>query len=247
MWKRRWSLAVAALLALTATALVGAACGGDDDDETPSPAASASKTATTSASASAAAQSSPTTTKVPDPVTLRLGYFPNVTHAQALVMTGDGSLQKELGETVKLDTKVFNAGPAVIEAMFAGEIDASFIGPNPAINGFQRSNGEALRIVSGAASAGALFVVRPEANITAAKDLAGKKFATPQLGGTQDVALRAYLQDNGLKTKDKGGDVTILPTANADTLTLFQKGEIDGAWVPEPWGTRLILEAGGKV
>src|SRR6185503_7346203 len=130
---------------------------------------------------------------------------------------------------------------------FAGDIDATFVGPNPAINGFQKSSGAEVRIVAGAASAGALLVVRPAANINTAKDLAGKKLATPQLGNTQDVALRAYIKQNGLKSKEDGGNVTILPTANADTLTLFKKGDIDGAWAPEPWASRLILEAGGKI
>ncbi|MEP6870975.1 MAG: ABC transporter substrate-binding protein [Anaerolineaceae bacterium] len=181
------------------------------------------------------------------PMTLRLGYFANVTHAPAVLGVSDGSFQADLGANVKLETKIFNAGPAAIEAMFAGELDAAFVGPNPAINGFQRSHGDEVRIVAGAASGGALLIVRPQANINSAKDLAGKKIATPQLGNTQDVALRSYLLKNGLKPKEDGGNVTILPTANADQLTLFQKGEIDGAWAPEPWATRLILEANGKV
>jgi NitT/TauT family transport system substrate-binding protein len=179
--------------------------------------------------------------------TIRLGYFPNVTHAVALVGTGRGTFQEALGSDATLDLKTFNAGPAMIEALFAGEIDIGYIGPNPAINGYVKSNGEALRIVAGASSGGALFIVRPEANIKAAADLAGKKFATPQLGGTQDVALRHYLQENGLSTADQGGNVTIIPTQNPDILTLFQQGQIDGAWVPEPWAARLVLEGNGEV
>ena len=212
-------------LLISAGTLLAAACGGDDASTEPT-----------------AGSGSPE-----KPVTLRLGYFANVTHAPAVIGVADGSFQAELGPDVKLATKVFNAGPAAIEAMFAGELDAAFVGPNPAINGFQRSNGKEVRIVAGATSGGALLIVRPEANINSAKDLAGKKIATPQLGNTQDVALRSYLLKNGLKPKEKGGNVTVLPTANADQLTLFQKGEIDGAWAPEPWATRLILEAGGKV
>jgi NitT/TauT family transport system substrate-binding protein len=228
---KNWLIGLIALIALVAA--VG--CGGDDDDddtgEAPSPAGStaASPTART------------------EPVTLRLGYFPNITHAPALVGVKDGTFKQELGELVTLETKTFNAGPSVIEALFAGEIDISFIGPNPAINGFVQSKGEALRIIVGATSGGALLVVRPEANITTAKDFANKRIATPQLGNTQDVALRAWLQDNGLKAKEQGGNVTVLPTENATALTLFQKGEIDGAWVPEPWATRLVQQAGGKV
>ena len=192
--------------------------------------------------------STTTSTDGPEkPVTLRLGYFANVTHAPAVLGVADGSFRAELGSNIKLETKVFNAGPAAIEAMFAGELDAAFLGPNPAINGFQRSNGKEVRIVAGAASGGALLIVRPEANINSAKELANKKIATPQLGNTQDVALRSYLLKNGLRPKENGGNVTILPTANADQLTLFQKGDIDGAWAPEPWATRLVLEAGGRV
>ncbi|MGE5596258.1 MAG: ABC transporter substrate-binding protein [Hyphomicrobiales bacterium] len=179
-------------------------------------------------------------------VTLRLGYFANVTHAPALVGVQDGTFAKELGDNVKLDVKTFNAGPAAIEALFAGEIDIAYVGPNPAINGYVQSNGEALRIIAGAASGGASLVVRPESGIERPQDFAGKKIATPQLGNTQDVALRAWLAENGLNAKEQGGNVNVIPTENATTLTLFQKGDIDAAWVPEPWATRLILQAGGQ-
>lgn len=178
---------------------------------------------------------------------VRLAYFPNLTHAVALVGTARGTFQEALGADITLDLKTFNAGPALIEALFAGEIDIGYIGPNPAINGYVKSNGEALRVIAGASSGGASFIVRPEAGISSPADLAGKTFATPQLGGTQDVALRHLVQEQGFSTADQGGDVTILPTQNPDILTLFQKGEIDGAWVPEPWATRLIQEAGGEV
>jgi NitT/TauT family transport system substrate-binding protein len=180
-------------------------------------------------------------------VTLRLGYFANLTHAQALVGLADGTFQKELGPDVTIKAKAFNAGPMEIEALFAGELDAAFIGPNPTVNGWVKSKGEALHIVSGAASGGALLIVRPAANITKPADLAGKKITSPQLGGTQDVALRSYVLKAGLKTKENGGNVTVLPTSNADTITLFKKGDIDGAWLPEPWASRLVTEAGGKV
>jgi NitT/TauT family transport system substrate-binding protein len=180
-------------------------------------------------------------------ITVNLGYFPNLTHAVALVGVERGTFQKALGSNVKLETKTFNAGPALIEALFAGDIDIGYVGPNPAINGYVKSHGAALRIIAGASSGGALFIVRPDAHIQTAKDLANKKFATPQLGGTQDVALRYYLQQNGLKTADKGGNVQILPTDNPIILTLFKEGKIDGAWVPEPWATRLVVEGNGKV
>ena len=177
----------------------------------------------------------------------RLGYFPNITHAAALIGVQQGGVQEALGATTKLETKPFNAGPALIEAILAGEIDLGYVGPNPAINGYVRSRGQALRVIAGASSGGALFVVRPGANIASAADLAGKKLATPQRGGTQDVALRHYIRSNGLRTADEGGDVSVVPTANPDILTLFQQSQIDGAWVPEPWGTRLLQEASGVV
>ena len=129
----------------------------------------------------------------------------------------------------------------------AGEIDIAYVGPSPAINGYVKSKGSALRIIAGASSGGDLFVVKPSANIKSAKDLAGKKIATPQKGGTQDIALRKYVSQNGLKTADEGGTVTVLPTANPDILTLFKQNQLDGAWVPEPWATRLLQEAGGEV
>lgn len=180
-------------------------------------------------------------------LTVRLGYFPNVTHAAAVVGAARGAFAAALTPTATLEIKTFNAGPSLIEAMFAGEIDIGYIGPNPAINGYVKSKGEALRIVAGAASGGALFIVRPDANIKAPEDLDGKKLATPQLGNTQDVALRHYVREHGLNTVDQGGTVQIVPTANADILTLFKQGDIDGAWVPEPWASRLILEANGEV
>ncbi|MDR4491166.1 MAG: ABC transporter substrate-binding protein [Candidatus Nitrosocosmicus sp.] len=179
--------------------------------------------------------------------TLRIGYFPNITHSQAVIGLNNGDFQKILGENINVETIRFNAGPSAIESLLAGRIDATYIGPNPAINGYLQTNGEAVRVIAGASSGGASFVVRNDSGIESHSDLGGKKFASPQLGNTQDVALRKYLQDNGFKTTDNGGNVTILPIANADILTVFLKGDIDGAWVPEPWATRLVQEADGKV
>ncbi|WP_306906814.1 ABC transporter substrate-binding protein [Arthrobacter pascens] len=176
---------------------------------------------------------------------LKLGYFANVTHAPALVGLSKGFLQDALGST-KLSTQVFNAGPAAIEALNAGAIDAAYVGPNPAINSFVKSQGESVSIIAGAAAGGAQLVVRP--TINSAADLKGKTLATPQLGGTQDVALRAWLTSQGYKTNvDGSGDVAINPTDNAQTLKLFQDGKLDGAWLPEPWASRLVLQAGAKV
>jgi len=178
---------------------------------------------------------------------MRVGFFPNLTHSQALVGLARGDFQDALGDEVELKTVTFNAGPSVIEAIFARELDLSYIGPNPAVNGYVRSNGEALRIIAGATSGGASLIVRPEAGIRSAADLAGKKIATPQLGNTQDVALRAYLAEHGLDTVENGGDVQIVPTANPQILDLFRLGSIDAAWVPEPWTSRLIIEGNGEL
>ena len=178
-------------------------------------------------------------------VELKLGYFGNVTHAPALVGVSQGYLAEELGGT-KLDTQVFNAGPAAIEALNAGAIDATYIGPNPAINSFVKSQGESINIIAGAAAGGAQLVVKP--GINSAADLKGRTLASPQLGGTQDVALRAWLASQGYETNvDGSGDVAINPTENAQTLKLFQNGKLDGAWLPEPWASRLVLDAGAKV
>lgn len=177
--------------------------------------------------------------------TLRLGYFPNITHAPALVGVDDGIFARHLGAT-RLETFTFNAGPAAIEALLSGSLDASYVGPNPAINAYVKSRGEAVRIVAGATSGGAFLVVRPD--ISSAADLRGKQVASPQLGGTQDVALRTWLAAQGFKTDAAGGgDVSVVPQENAQTLERFRDGALAGAWVPEPWASRLVLEGGGKV
>ena len=205
------------LVSLVAVLLLAAACGGDD-----APAAAADGS-----------------------VTLRLGVFPNITHATGLVGIDEGIFEEALGDDA-LDVTFFNAGPEASEALLSGAIDATYIGPNPAINAFANSDGKAIRIIAGATSGGAFLVTKPD--ITSVEQLAGTKLATPQLGNTQDVALRAYLKENGFDTDAcGGGDVANLPQANADTLAAFQAGDIDGAWVPEPWATRLIQEGGGRV
>jgi NitT/TauT family transport system substrate-binding protein len=217
------ALALAATALITASAL--AACGKDDD--------------------SGAASGSTGSGSTAEATTIRLGYFPNITHAPALVGVNKGFFQEALGST-KLDAKTFNAGPAAYEALVSGAIDATYIGPNPAINGWSTSHGESLKIVAGSTSGGAGLVVKP--GINTAADLKGKKVATPQLGNTQDVALRAWLKQNGLNADAQGGgDVSILPQDNATILQAFAQGAIDGAWVPEPYFSRLQLESGGKV
>ena len=178
---------------------------------------------------------------------IRVGAFPNITHAQPMIGKANSWFEKAMGPNVKIEWRSFNAGPSAIEALFAGAIDMTYVGPNPAINGYVRSNGEALRIVAGATSGGASLVVRGDSGINKAADCHGKRIASPQMGNTQDIALRAWLKSQGLKTRDKGGDVTVMPIANPDQLTLFLKKEIDAAWAPEPWASRLVHEANGRV
>jgi NitT/TauT family transport system substrate-binding protein len=177
---------------------------------------------------------------------IRVGYFPNLTHAVAMIGLERGFFARALGPHTTIDAHAFNAGPAEMEALFAGAIDLGYIGPGPAITGFVRSKGKALRVVSGAAMGGASLIVRPDAGIERAADLSGKRLAAPQIGNTQDVALRTYLREAGLGTSDHGGTVTVLPVANPDILTLLAGKQIDGAWVPEPWASVLRLQAGGR-
>jgi NitT/TauT family transport system substrate-binding protein len=181
------------------------------------------------------------------PTVVRVGYFPNITHAQALVGRANGQFQKDLGSGAQIEWKVFNAGPSAIEAIFANAIDITYVGPNPGVVGYVRSQGEAVRMIAGAASGGASLVVRPAANLQKPADFHGKKVATPQQGNTQDVALRSWLRANGLKAREKGGDVQVLPVSNPDQLTLFMKGQLDAAWAPEPWASRLVHDGGGRI
>jgi len=178
-------------------------------------------------------------------VDLHLGYLPNITHATAIVGVNQGIFQRDLG-TLKLKTTVYNAGPDEVTALFSGALDAAFMGPNPAINAYIKSGGQAIRIIAGSTSGGAFLVVKP--SIKSPSDLKGKKIAAPQLGNTQDVALRAWLSSKGLKTSTTGtGDVKVIDQDNAQSLDTFKAGSIDGAWVPEPWASRLVLDGGGKV
>ncbi len=182
-----------------------------------------------------------------DPNEVRLGYAPNLTHAQALVGLARGDFERALPEPYRLAAKPFNAGPAMIEALFAGELDLAYLGPIPAINGFVQSGGRALRIISGSASGGSALVVRRASGIQKEQDLAGRAIAIPQFGGTQDVALRSYLARRGFKSYEHGGTVRVLAVPNSEALTLFRKGELDAAMVPEPWVERLVREAGGRI
>jgi NitT/TauT family transport system substrate-binding protein len=172
---------------------------------------------------------------------VRVGCFPNINHAQALVGRSLGSFERGMG--CPIDWKVFNAGPSEMEALLAGQLDIAYVGPNPAVNAFLRSRGRLLRIIAGAAGGGASLVVPKGAPFTVAGHFRGKRIASPELGNTQDVALRSWLRSNGLIP---GRDVQVVPIRNADILMLFQQKKLDGAWVPEPWATRLLHEGGGR-
>jgi NitT/TauT family transport system substrate-binding protein len=175
---------------------------------------------------------------------IRLGYFPNITHAQALYAKATGAFDQKGN---RISWQSFNAGPTAIEAIFADEIDASYIGPNPALNGFIKSRGEKFVIVSGAALGGSGLVIRTDSGINSDKDFGGKRIATPQLGNTQDVAARKYFLEKGYKPIEKGGTISITPIANPDQLVLLKKKEIDGAWTIEPWLSRLEIQGGAKL
>ncbi len=181
----------------------------------------------------------------PEAKELRLGYFPNITHAQALYARATGEFERKIGMRIKWTA--FNAGPTAIESLFANAVDATFVGPSPTINGYIKSRGGKFVIVAGSASGGTGLVVRKDSAIHSAKDFAGKTIATPQLGNTQDVAARVWLADKGYQLQERGGNVSLVPLSNPDQLTLFKKKQIDGAWTVEPWLARLEVEGGGEV
>lgn len=185
-------------------------------------------------------------------VILRVGHFPNITHAQGVVASqlsreGKGWFEERLGPNVQVQWYTYNAGPSAIEAIFAGSIDITYVGPNPVLNGYVKTKGDEVRVISGAANGGAALVVKADGGITKPEDFRGKKVATPQLGNTQDVSCRVWLTKQGFKVTQLGGDVRVLPTENPDQLNLFQKGQLDAAWTVEPWVSRLEMEANGKI
>lgn len=181
---------------------------------------------------------------------VRFGHFPNITHVQALVAhqltrRGSGWYEERLG--VPIEWFTYNAGPSATEAIFAGSLDVTYIGPSPVLNAYAKSNGAEIRALAGAANGGSAIVLRPEAGIKTLADFRGKRIATPQLGNTQDVQLRALLTEHGFKVTQAGGDVHVVPTQNADLLQAFLNGRVDGAWAPEPFATILELEAKAQV
>lgn len=183
---------------------------------------------------------------------IRVGHFPNLTHAQGVIAhgmsrAGNGWFEQRLGTNVEVQWFVYNAGPSAMESLLTRSIDLTYVGPNPAINAYLKSDGDDVRIVAGACSGGAALVVHPDGRIKSDADFKGRKVGTPQLGNTQDVAARAWLRSKAFKVTLTGGDVLVIPTANPDQLTLLQKGDLDAVWTVEPWVTRLVREAGAKV
>jgi NitT/TauT family transport system substrate-binding protein len=181
-----------------------------------------------------------------------VGHFPNLTHAQGVIAhglsrAGHGWFEERLGTNVTVQWFVYNAGPSAMEAILTKSLDLAYVGPNPALNAFIKTDGQEIRIVAGACSGGAALVVQPDGRIKTDADFKGRRVATPQMGNTQDVAARAWLRSKGFKVTLTGGDVRVIPTANPDQLTLFQRGDLDAVWTVEPWVTRLELEAGAKV
>ncbi|MCE2982903.1 MAG: ABC transporter substrate-binding protein [Parachlamydia sp.] len=182
---------------------------------------------------------------------IRVGHFPTITHAQAVIAHGltreqKGWFERYLGDDVEVQWFVYTAGPSAMEALFAHSIDLAYAGPSPTINAYVKSERKEIRVVCGSCSGGAALVVQP-GRIREAADFLGKKIATPQLGNTQDVAARAWLYAKGFKFNLFGGDVTVIPMENVDQWTLFQQGDLDAAWTVEPWVSRLVLEANGEV
>ena len=189
---------------------------------------------------------------------IRVGHFPNITHAQGVIAhamsrQGKGWFEQRLGPDspsrtgIKIEWFVYNAGPSAMEAIFANSIDLAYVGPGPALNAYTKSNGAEIRLVAGAANGGAGLVIQSDSSLKAAADFRGKRIATPQLGNTQDISCRAWLTEGGLKITQLGGDAQVIPTQNPDQLALFKQKKIDGVWTVEPWLSRLEQEAGGKV
>ncbi|HJX97418.1 MAG TPA: ABC transporter substrate-binding protein [Chthoniobacterales bacterium] len=183
---------------------------------------------------------------------IRVGHFPNITHAQgviahALTRQGKGWFEQRLGADTKIEWFVYNAGPSAMEAIFANSIDLTYVGPGPALNAYTKANGAEIRLIAGAANGGAGLIVQPDRNLNAPADFRGKKIATPQLGNTQDISCRAWLTEGGLKITQLGGDAQVIPTQNPDQLALFKQKKIDAVWTVEPWLSRLEHEASGKV
>ncbi|MDC0168136.1 ABC transporter substrate-binding protein [Candidatus Nitrosopelagicus sp.] len=176
---------------------------------------------------------------------IRVAFFPSVVHAVPIIGMETQTFANNLDDDLDIQVKIFDSGPQVIESVFSNSVDIAYVGPGPVINGFLKSDGNDLKILAGAASGGASFVIQKNSGLDLIENYSGKRIAAPQISNTQDVSLRHYLAENGLKPAEKGGDVFVLNIANPDIYTLFAKGDIDGAWVPEPWATMLVEELNG--
>ena len=176
---------------------------------------------------------------------IRVAFFPSVVHAVPIIGMETQTFANNLNADLDIQVKIFDSGPQVIESIFSNSVDIAYVGPGPVINGFLKSDGNDLKILAGAASGGASFVIQKNSGLDLIENYSGKRIAAPQISNTQDVSLRHYLAENGLVTAEKGGDVFVLNIANPDIYTLFAKGDIDGAWVPEPWATMLVEELDG--
>lgn len=180
-----------------------------------------------------------------DDTAVNIGYFNNVTHAQALLLKSDQTLEKSFGDDIKVEWTAFNAGPAEVEALFAGDIDIGYIGPVPAITANVKSNGD-VQILSGATKGGAVLITGKDSDIKEVSDLSGKNVSIPQIGNTQHLCLLQLLDENKMSPSTSGGDVTISAVANADVSNTMERGDVDAALVPEPWGATL-LEQGAEL
>ncbi|MGH7162295.1 MAG: ABC transporter substrate-binding protein [Planctomycetota bacterium] len=183
---------------------------------------------------------------------LRVGHFPNVTHAHGVIghhltRAGKGWFEERLGPGIRVEWLVFDAGPSAMESLLTGSIDLAYVGPNPALNAHIRSRGEEVRVVAGATRGGAGLVVQGDGRIGGPRDFKGRRVGTPQFGNTQDVACRVWLLDQGFRVTQTGGDVLVVPTSNPDQLPLFRERELDAVWTVEPWLSRLELDAGGRL
>ena len=176
---------------------------------------------------------------------IRVAFFPSIGHIIPIVGLEEKIFEKGIGEEKQIETKLFDSGPQVIESIFSGSIDVAYVGPGPIINGFLKSDGKDIKILSGAASGGASFIIQPNSGLESLENFDGKRIASPQISNSQDVSLRHYLESHGLKSVENGGTVFVLNISNPDIYTLFAKGDIDGAWVPEPWATILVQELDG--
>ena len=176
---------------------------------------------------------------------IRVAFFPSISHAVPIVGIENDIFKENLTDKKMIEVKIFDSGPQVIESLFSNSIDLAYVGPGPIVNGFLKSNGNDLKILAGAANGGASFIIQKDSGLDSIENFQGKRIASPQISNTQDVSLRHYLSTHDLKPVEKGGTVFVINISNPDIYTLFAKGDIDGAWVPEPWATILVEELGG--